>query len=113
MFYQEFPVHPGLTLQRGASYRYREESRETRLARYLAERIERDTGREDVQLTIWSCEAAKSSGFEGIMLSDLEYGVRKFHDRLRELMPVMTRKTEPAAGTVMQTNKDLLVREVA
>jgi hypothetical protein len=39
--------------------------------------------------------------------------VRKFHDRLRELMPVMTRKTEPAAGTVMQTNKDLLVREVA
>ena len=113
MFYQEFPVHPGLTLQRGATYRYREESRETRLARYLSTRIERDTGREDVQLTIWSCEAAKSSGYDGIILSDLEYGVRKFHDRLRELMPVMTRKTEPAAGTVMQTNKDLLVREVA
>src|SRR3546814_5831012 len=81
-----------------------------RLARYLSTRIDRDTQKEDVQLTIWSCEAAKSSGFDGILLSDLEYGVRSFHDRLRELLPVMDRASEPAAGTVQRTNDEMLMR---
>ena len=108
MFYQEFPVGAGLTVQRGATYRYKEESREMRLARYLSSRIDRDTSEEDVQLTIWSCEATKSSGYQGIMLSDLEYGVRSFHDRLRELLPVMSRDREPGRGTVEEINRDLL-----
>src|SRR3546814_19415895 len=98
MFYQEFPVQPGLTLQRGASYRYRDETRQMRLARYLSTRIDRDTQKEDVQLTIWSCEAAKSSGFDGILLSDLEYGVRSFHDRLREMLTVLDPASAPPAG---------------
>src|SRR3546814_21129786 len=42
MFYQEFPVQPGLTLQRGASYRYRDETRQMRLE------IGRASGRERV-----------------------------------------------------------------
>jgi hypothetical protein len=29
------------------------------------------------------------SAFEGLLLSDLEYGVRAYHDRLRRLMPVL------------------------
>lgn len=110
MFYQEFPLGPGLTLQRGASYRYANETREMRLARYLSTRIDRDTAEEDIQLTIWSCEATKSSGFEGIMLSDLEYGVRSFHDHLRELMPVMTQDREPAGGSVEKTNREMQIR---
>src|SRR3546814_1493617 len=36
MFYQEFPVSEGLTLQRGATYRYKDETRQLRLARYLS-----------------------------------------------------------------------------
>src|SRR3546814_11776922 len=99
MFYQEFPVQPGLTLQRGASYRYRDETRQMRLARYLSTRIDRDTQKEAVQLTIWSCEAAKSSGFDGILHSDLEYGVRSFNERLRELRPGIDTARAPAAGT--------------
>jgi carnitine monooxygenase subunit len=113
MFYQEFPVRAGLTLQRGATYRYKDETREMRLARYLSTRIDRDTAKEDIQLTVWSCEAAKSSGYDGIMLSDLEYGVRSFHDRLRALLPVMAQTSEPKPGSLAQINRDLLVREIA
>ncbi|HMA14684.1 MAG TPA: aromatic ring-hydroxylating dioxygenase subunit alpha [Kiloniellaceae bacterium] len=113
MFYQEFPVHAGLTLQRGATYRYKDETRQMRLARYLSTRIDRSTLKEDVQLTIWSCEAAKSSGFDGIMLSDLEYGVRSFHDRLRELLPVMGRAKEPAPGSLERINSELAMDHVA
>src|SRR3546814_18427105 len=105
MFYQEFPVSEGLTLQRGATYRYKDETRQLRLARYLSTRIDRSTTREDVQLTVWSCEAAKSSGYDGIMLSDLEYGVRRFHDHLRELLPVMGEAREPAPGPLQRINK--------
>lgn len=107
MFYQEFPVHAGLTLQRGGSYRYRDETRQMRLARYLSTRIDKATTEEDIQLTIWSCEATRSSGFDGILLSDLEYGVRRFHDHLRELLPVMGRPSEPAPGAVGRLNSEM------
>ena len=39
-------------------------------------RIDRETGREDVQLTIWSNESMKSTAFDGFHLSDLELGVK-------------------------------------
>src|SRR3546814_13897067 len=67
----------GLTLQRGATYRYKDETRQLRLARYLSTRIDRSTTKEDVQLTVWSCEAARSSGYDGIMLRSEERRVGK------------------------------------
>jgi phenylpropionate dioxygenase-like ring-hydroxylating dioxygenase large terminal subunit len=88
-FYQEFPLAPGRTIVRGAIYRYPEESRARRAARYLARRIDRETTGEDIQLTIWSNESMKSDHFEGFYLSDLEYGVRSHHDHLRAALPVM------------------------
>jgi len=75
-FYQEFPLSTGSSLLRGRAYRYRGESREQRLARYLAARIDRETLEEDVRLTIWSNESMLSKSFQGFYLSDLEYGVR-------------------------------------
>src|SRR3546814_20890282 len=69
MFYQVFPVQPGLTLQPGASYRYRDETRQMRLARYLSTRLDRDTQQEDAQLTHRSCDPAKSHVFPGRLLS--------------------------------------------
>jgi len=113
MFYQEFPVHAGLTLQRGATYKYKNETREMRLARYLSTRIDRDTAEEDIQLTIWSCEAAKSSGYDGIMLSDLEYGVRSYHDQLRELLPILNKRQAPAPGTIKQIAYEAATSDVA
>lgn len=101
-FYQELPLAHDRTILRGAIYRRRDESRQQRLARYLAFRIDRDTGREDVQLTIWSDESMKSSAFEGFHLSDHEYLVRNHHDQLRRLLPVMARKEAPPEGEMAQ-----------
>lgn len=103
-FYQEFPVSPGKTAIRGAVYRRPDEDRRTRIARYLALRIDRDTYREDIQLSVWSNEAMKSSAFDGFHLSDLEYGVRRHHDRLRQLLPVMTLDAAPAEARLAETN---------
>ncbi|MEM7170682.1 MAG: aromatic ring-hydroxylating dioxygenase subunit alpha [Pseudomonadota bacterium] len=108
IFYQEYPVSATKTIQRGGAYRYRDESRELRLARYLSTRIDRDTLDEDTQLIKWSCEAMESSAFDDIILSDLEYGVRNFHDRLRQVIPVTNHSRAPARGLVADTNSVML-----
>lgn len=106
-FYQEFPITEGKTLQRFAYYARPDARREMKIARYLSERIDRDTGREDAQLIVWSCEATKSSAYKGIMLSDLEAGVRDYHDYLRELLPVIKMDAPPAAGSMAEVNQTL------
>ncbi|WP_127901692.1 aromatic ring-hydroxylating oxygenase subunit alpha [Solirhodobacter olei] len=106
-FYQEFPLSVGRTLLRGAIYRYREENRAQRLARYLAMRIDRDTQAEDVQLTIWSNEAMTSKAFAGFYLSDLEYGVRTHHDHLRRALPVMTLDQSPGEDRMAEANDQI------
>lgn len=103
-FYQEFPLGPSETLLRGAIYRYRDESRERAAARYLARRIDRETTKEDVQLTIWSDESMRSEAFRGFLLSDLEYGVRTHHDHLRALLPVLTLEQAPADDRMAAVN---------
>lgn len=104
-YYQEFPDEVDRTLHRGAGYRWADECRQTALARYLGYRINRDTSAEDVQLTIWSQEATASSGYDGFILSDLEYGVKCYHDELRHLMPVLNEDNEPAPGTLQRVNE--------
>ncbi|MCZ6735058.1 MAG: Rieske 2Fe-2S domain-containing protein, partial [Planctomycetota bacterium] len=113
IFYQELPDGVGNTRLRGAVYRRPDESRELRLARYLSGRIDADAAAEDQMLTIWSCEATRSSGYDGIILSDLEYGVRTYHDHLREVLPVVNLEDEPAPGTVAERNAALLARQSA
>jgi phenylpropionate dioxygenase-like ring-hydroxylating dioxygenase large terminal subunit len=109
-FYQEFPVSTGETILRGGAYRYAEESREQRAARYLAYRIDRDTLAEDVQLTEWSNESMLSDAFAGFYLSDLEYGVRTHHDHLRGLIPVLDLETAPDEKDMWSLNDALLSR---
>ncbi|NBB48535.1 Rieske 2Fe-2S domain-containing protein [Rhizobium sp. CRIBSB] len=103
-FYQEFPITRGRTQLRGAIYRYPDEGRAQRLARYLSARIDRDTMAEDVQLTVWSNEAMTSRSFAGFYLSDLEYGVRTHHDHLRAVLPVMTLETAPEEERMAEVN---------
>lgn len=112
-FYQEFPLSPSETLLRGATYRLCDEDRNTRAARYLAFRIDRETTREDQQLTIWSNEAMKSASFEDFHLSDLEHGVRNHHDQLRRLLPVMTLRKRPDETRIAEMNAVLLARAKA
>lgn len=107
IFYQDIPVTTGTSQQRSASYARPDEDRVTRAARHLAARIDEITGIEDMHLIEWSYEAMKSSAFDGIMLSDLESGVGQYHNRLRQMFPVMTCKDEPAERTVKQINYDM------
>jgi phenylpropionate dioxygenase-like ring-hydroxylating dioxygenase large terminal subunit len=107
IFYQEFPLECGKTIQRGATYRHKNEDRRMRLTRYLSMRIDRLTSKEDEQLIEWTWEAAFSSGFDGVILSDLEYGVRSYHDELRTHFPVLN-EDEPPKGELDARNAALL-----
>lgn len=107
IFYHEFPDACGKTIQRGAVYRNPVEDRRLRAARYLSKRIDRITGKEDEQLIEWSWEAAQSSGYDGVILSDLEIGVKTYHDELRRLFPVLDHD-EPEAGKLAELNAMLL-----
>ncbi len=112
-FYQDIPISPSQTRVAGRLYRRPNETREQRLARYLAARIDRETSAEDQQLSIWSNESMKSTAFEGFHLSDLEYGVRCHHDGLRRLLPVMTQSAAPKEDEIAVINAEMLGRTAA
>ena len=65
------------------------------------------TGDEDIQLIKWAWEGYRSSAFEDIILSDHEQVVRAYHDRLRKVLPVLTLRDAPAAGTLAERNRAL------
>ena len=108
IYYQGVPQSAEQTVQRGMCYRRRDESREMRAARYLSGRIDRDTADEDQMLMVWSCEATKSSAYDGVIFSDLEYGVKTYHDHLRQLLPVMAQPVPPESGQMALLNDALL-----
>ena len=103
IFYQDIPVGLKQTTQRGAVYKHENENRVMRAARYLSGRIDGLTAEEDLQLTKWVDEAPESSGFERIILSDLEYGVHTFHEHLRGILPILKKEHEP--GILRGTNR--------
>jgi phenylpropionate dioxygenase-like ring-hydroxylating dioxygenase large terminal subunit len=106
-FYQEFPLGVDKTIQRFSYYALGDNRRETKVSRYLAKRIDELTGVEDSQLIAWSFEALQSSGYKGLILSDLESGVRVYHDMLRQIVPVVALAQPPANGAMAETNRIL------
>jgi phenylpropionate dioxygenase-like ring-hydroxylating dioxygenase large terminal subunit len=109
-YYHEIPIGPGLTRLTGRLYRNPNETRQERIARYLAQRIDRDTSAEDQQLSIWANESMRSSAFDNFHLSDLEWGLRRHHDDLRSLLPVMTLDQAPPEGRMADLNAEMLGR---
>ena len=112
IYYQEVPQSAEQTVQRGMCYRRAKESREMKAARYLSGRIDRDTAEEDQMLMVWSCEATKSSAYDGVILSDLEYGVKTYHDHLRQILPVMEQPVPPKPGQMAHVNDTLLAKGI-
>jgi phenylpropionate dioxygenase-like ring-hydroxylating dioxygenase large terminal subunit len=106
-FYQEIPLGLNRTMIRGAVYRHASETRALRLARYLAQRIDLQTYREDVQLSEWSNESMKSRAFEGFHLSDLECGVKSHHDHIRAVLPVARLLKRPPEDRIGDLNAEL------
>jgi hypothetical protein len=49
----------------------------------------------------------RSTAFEGFHLSDLEYGLRRHHDGLRQLLPVMTLQTTPGEDQIAKLNAEM------
>jgi carnitine monooxygenase subunit len=107
-FYQELPISASETRVTGRLYRNAGETRATRAARYLAYRIDRETSAEDQQLSVWSNESMRSGAFDGFHLSDLEYGVRRHHDALRAIFPVMNQPDAPTEADLAALDAKLL-----
>lgn len=107
IFYQDIPLGVGKTAIRGGIYARPGEDRVTRLARKLSMRIDLLTAEEDKMLTVWAQEAIQSSAFDGIILSDLEQGVRGFHDALRQKLPVTGLSHAPETGSLARINAEL------
>jgi phenylpropionate dioxygenase-like ring-hydroxylating dioxygenase large terminal subunit len=106
-FYQFLPLGTRRSAMQGCGFGLPDERREMRAARYLNRRINSTTGEEDVQLIKWSWEGMRSSAFDDFVLSDLESGVRAYHDRLREVLPVLNLTEAPPEGTLAQRNQEL------
>lgn len=106
-FYAEIPISVNETWMSFNGYRQPDETRQTRAARYLAARIDRHTSAEDQQLTIWSNESMKSTAFDDFHLSDLEFGVRQHHDKMRRLLPVMRLAKAPPEDQIAALNAEL------
>ncbi len=107
-FYHDLPIGPRETRLTGRIYRRPNESRQQRIARYLAYRIDRETSVEDQQLSIWSDESMMSTAFDDFHLSDLEFGVRNHHDNLRRLLPVLECRDKVPEDRVASLNEELL-----
>ena len=103
-FYQFVPLSTRKSYIWGASFALPDDRREMRAARYLNQRINDITTEEDAQLIRWSWEGMRSSGYDDFILSDLELGVRHFHDSLRQAIPVLNLPESPPPGTVAQVN---------
>jgi len=106
-FYQFFPLSTGRSAVWGASYALPDERREMKLARFLNQRINDITTEEDAQLIKWSWEGMRSSAYDDFLLSDLELGVKHFHDELRAKLPVLNRTSPPPLGTVAKVNAEM------
>ena len=106
-YFQFLPVTTRRSAMQGRYLALPDNRREMRAARYLNQRINAVTGEEDVQLIKWSSEGMRSSAFDGFILSDLESGVRDYHDRLREALPVLSLPEPPPGGTIARRNQEM------
>ncbi len=95
-FFQILPNGPGKSIIRGALFGLPDQRREMRVARYLSDRINRQTNREDA----WLCERVQrglqSSSYVPGRLSGLERWMLEFHELLRERIPEVKLPVAPA-----------------
>jgi phenylpropionate dioxygenase-like ring-hydroxylating dioxygenase large terminal subunit len=106
--YQIYPVGPQQSVMAGVTYALPDERESMQKARSINRKINMDVGDEDIQLIKWAAQGMRSNVFDGVVLSDLELGVASFQKQLREVLPVVTRGEEPAAGSVREINERLL-----
>ncbi len=107
-YFQTLPLTPDKTLYVLRRYGLADERREVRAARYLNGRINQQVGVEDQHLVSWLREGMRSSVYPRNALSDLEAGVKAFHDEIRGLLPVARLDRAPLVGTLAQRNAEMM-----
>ena len=108
--YQTYPTGNQKSVMAGVTYALPDERPQMQRARELNRDINMGVGDEDVRLVRWAAEGMRSSGFDGVMLSDLELGVAAFQNQLREVLPVIGLQEPPAEGSLAQHNEQLLAQ---
>ena len=107
-FYMTVPVSAGRSLMIGQCFALQDSRRETRAARYLNQRINEQTVREDENLALWLQEAFATSVYPRDNLSTLEFGVAYFHRQLKVKLPVLGLESAPPADHLAALNKKML-----
>jgi phenylpropionate dioxygenase-like ring-hydroxylating dioxygenase large terminal subunit len=93
--YQALPLGPERCRIQGLSLAHADDRREMRAARYLGRRILRGVLDRDVELCRFVDAGLRSSASASGVLSELETGVRRFRERIRERIPVAASAVAP------------------
>ncbi len=107
-YYMTIPVSPQKTILTGASYALPDSRRGMEAVRWLNLRINRITSEEDEDFVMRMRDGMKSSAFPEPELSSLESGVREFHHRIQELLPVTRLKQSPGTEKMLEINNAML-----
>lgn len=102
--YQIYPGGNQQSVMVGATYALADDRPAMQRARALNREINMGVGEEDIRLVKWAAEGMRSQAFDGLLLSDLELGVASFHNRLRQLLPVVTLTQAPPGGSLREVN---------
>jgi hypothetical protein len=109
--YHSYPIGFQKSAMAGRSYALADERPKMKSAREFNRQINIMVGEEDMQLVKWSAEGMRSSAFNGAIMSDLEMGTCAFHNQLRRTLPVTSLDVPPSAGTLTQTNQQMVEAE--
>jgi phenylpropionate dioxygenase-like ring-hydroxylating dioxygenase large terminal subunit/AcrR family transcriptional regulator len=104
---QALPVSPTQCRIRRFAVALEDDRREMRAARYLNARHSRATLRADLDICRWTGEGIRSGSYQGGILSDLESGVREFHRKIRDVIPVSRQREAPDSSRVATLNQEM------
>jgi phenylpropionate dioxygenase-like ring-hydroxylating dioxygenase large terminal subunit len=95
-FFQVLPNGPGKAIIRGGVFGLPDDRREMRLMRFLSDRINRATNREDAWLCGRVQRGLQSSSYRPGPLSHIEKWMLEFHELLRAKIPEVNLPSAPA-----------------
>ncbi len=106
--FQLVPLGPEKTLIRSAFYGHKNASSEEKESRRLNMLINHKVNAEDRTLCARVQQGVKSHEYQPGPLSELEIGVYRFHESIRQRIPVAKLAVEPSRGSVASKNLVLL-----
>lgn len=106
-FYMTIPVSATQTRYVGRAFGLADTRRAVRAARYLNQRINETTEKEDESFVRDMQTGMQSSVFPEPTLSSTERGVGHFHRQIQQLLPVARLRSQPPAGQMAQINRQL------